>query len=79
MDPARRGYARSLNTVQVRNSGPPVLLRAAGMRNPLIKDAGTSWAKQAYSETADWPLRALSRAVVWGSVWISLKRPSSLS
>jgi hypothetical protein len=79
MDPARRGYARSLKTVQVRNSGPPVLLRAAGMRNPLIKDAGTSWAKQAYSETADWPFRTLSRAVVCGSVRIASKKPSSLS
>ena len=57
----------------------PVLLRAAGMRNPLIKDAGTSCAKQAYSETADWPLRDLSRAVVCGSVRISSKKPSSLS
>jgi hypothetical protein len=36
-------------------------------------------ARQAYSETTDWPLRDLSRAVVCGSVRISSKKPSSLS
>ena len=79
MDPARRGYARSLKNVQVRNSGSPAYCGLLEWPEPANQRRRNILAGQAYSETADWPLRALSRAVVCGSVLMSSKKPSSLS